>query len=479
VESQIGYTGFDGSTATSFSADMTFNDDIQLIYGTNSDVLCDFTSAQDQWVCVDDGGSSGFDFIFTATTIGRVTDANGDPAYRFNAPSTDIGTFFDIAATFVVADGTGTQAALALDLAVGNPTGTGNSLYGLHVESMVGDANTNLSGIFIDALTPSAGAAGEVEAAIKIGDGWDSEILFDSTSPVMQVDSGNTGTFAVRDTSVEIFHVSSVVNTEPIFNLTSQLRVDGSKEGLAVEPILGLMNGSDTWWVVDIDVANVDHTGTGNTLNLLNIDAITGDANANLNAINIGALTGTAGAAGEVETAINIGDGWDFLINVADAAPIILFANNGTFGFQDAGSGALVFAIQDAGVVADGIVHTRAAATNNGSHYSAGRASSFAVQDGSDLAAFFRVDTFADAAHTSTGNDILAFHAETITSPDGDSTHSLLGGEGGWDYLIWNNAALGTDAWTTALDKTANAKSGTLRVEINGTLYHIQLYAYS
>lgn len=39
------------------------------------------------------------------------------------------------------------------------------------------------------------------------------------------------------------------------------------------------------------------------------------------------------------------------------------------------------------------------------------------------------------------------------------------------------NAALGTHKATTALDKTANAKSGTIKVNVNGTIYHIQLYA--
>jgi len=38
-------------------------------------------------------------------------------------------------------------------------------------------------------------------------------------------------------------------------------------------------------------------------------------------------------------------------------------------------------------------------------------------------------------------------------------------------------AALGTHKFTTNSDKTANAKSGTLKVNVNGTLYHLQLYA--
>ena len=52
-------------------------------------------------------------------------------------------------------------------------------------------------------------------------------------------------------------------------------------------------------------------------MNLLELDAITGDANANLNGILIGALTGTTGAdtPPEAEFAINIATGWDFDIN--------------------------------------------------------------------------------------------------------------------------------------------------------------------
>ena len=39
------------------------------------------------------------------------------------------------------------------------------------------------------------------------------------------------------------------------------------------------------------------------------------------------------------------------------------------------------------------------------------------------------------------------------------------------------DAALGTHKATTNADKTANAKPGTLKVDVNGTIYHIQLYA--
>jgi hypothetical protein len=46
-----------------------------------------------------------------------------------------------------------------------------------------------------------------------------------------------------------------------------------------------------------------------------------------------------------------------------------------------------------------------------------------------------------------------------------------------WSGLVKVVGALGTNSVTTATDKTGNAKSGTLKVYADGSLYHIQLYA--
>ena len=51
------------------------------------------------------------------------------------------------------------------------------------------------------------------------------------------------------------------------------------------------------------------------------------------------------------------------------------------------------------------------------------------------------------------------------------------GGNKVWDGLIRGAEALGTHSMTTASDKTGSAKSGTIKVKFNDTLYHIQLYA--
>ncbi len=53
------------------------------------------------------------------------------------------------------------------------------------------------------------------------------------------------------------------------------------------------------------------------------------------------------------------------------------------------------------------------------------------------------------------------------------------GGNVAWDAFVHGTEALGTNSATTSSDKTANAKSGTLKVKFNDTVYHIQLYADS
>lgn len=80
------------------------------------------------------------------------------------------------------------------------------------------------------------------------------------------------------------------------------------------------------------------------------------------------------------------------------------------------------------------------------------------------------------------GGDIvgLRVRVESNINPTGDIAmlkpvqHE---GSQGWDGLVSLDEALGTHSMTTNSDKTGNAKSGTIKVVVNGTTYHIQLYA--
>jgi hypothetical protein len=446
AEAQIGYqNGWDGTTDLTITSDVTnsgsytqsagsikLNDGIPIIFGSDSDFDMDYQNGTNAWNITDDGDSLGYSFVAS------LTDASTATGMEFVI---DTG----IAATQTV-------RAVAIDMENANHTGAA-TIYGLQIDAITGDADST-------------------EVALAIGDGWDQEIDFDGSTAVINTDTS----LRLDSDSADATWLMSVANGQR-FQLRGRATGTSSQSFLEINPTEVAMDGSDTITWFDIDGAMANHTSTGNTVNVLRIDDLTGDAETNLNGILVGTLTGTAGSNNELEIAVNIGGGWDRDISFANTDAQIAFPNTGAITFFDDGNNTDIVVITDSSSATGGILRTSSNGLGNGgSHISAGSGFDFTAQDGSDLAAFFRVDGFTDALHTSTGNDIIAFHAETITTPDADSTHSLLGGEGGWDYLIWNNAALGTDAWTTATDKTANTKAGTLKVEINGTLYHIQLY---
>lgn len=79
------------------------------------------------------------------------------------------------------------------------------------------------------------------------------------------------------------------------------------------------MNGSDVHRDIFLDHALGTITGTTNTIAMIDVDALTGDAETNLYAFRIGNLTGTTGSDGEVEYGINIGTGWDMGIYSSSA----------------------------------------------------------------------------------------------------------------------------------------------------------------
>ena len=80
------------------------------------------------------------------------------------------------------------------------------------------------------------------------------------------------------------------------------------------------------------------------------------------------------------------------------------------------------------------------------------------------------------------GGNIVAIRArvESAINPTGLIAFAhIVNSEGaqGWDGLLVFTEALGTHTMTTASDKSANAKVGTIKVYANGTLYHLQLLA--
>lgn len=214
------------------------------------------------------------------------------------------------------------------------------------------------------------------------------------------------------------------------------------------------MNGSDTVNILELDVTNANHTSTSNELNAIRIDSIVFDADAEATAIDIGTQWINTIKANNIT--MNTQNGTWKVINSADADVVSIDAST---------SGGMFVELEHNGFgVARGKIEFQSAWT---------------ASNGSDNLSFLRIDAFTDPNHTGASNSTNIIHAGAITTPDVDSQHNVLNIGDGWEFMINGDDALGTSDWSTATDKSANTAAGTIRVEINGTLYHIQLYTDS
>jgi len=105
---------------------------------------------------------------------------------------------------------------------------------------------------------------------------------------------GGTGATSVFSVGEQGAILTAGTITQTLTNAAS-----GSANPYDYTATLGIMNGSDDFTLFDVNITNADHTGS-NTVQVIDIAAITGDAHA-------------------VETAVNIGSGWDTGITSASA----------------------------------------------------------------------------------------------------------------------------------------------------------------
>lgn len=118
-----------------------------------------------------------------------------------------------------------------------------------------------------------------------------------------------TSTLSTTDTSETI---SGIKTFSAADSFTAVNSAGGSANALTLSGTLEAFNGSDTFRGLYLNYTNANHTSTSNTVALIDIAAITGDAESNLYGLRIGNLTGTTGSSGEVERGISIGTGWDY-----------------------------------------------------------------------------------------------------------------------------------------------------------------------
>jgi hypothetical protein len=345
-----------------------------------------------------------------------------------------------------------------------NHTGSSNFYNGLDIAGITGDADAT-------------------ETAINIGSGWDQGLAISADGSVnddnicvgaegCKVDGGIwwSGSALVINAATASQTVN-IQNNESNIVIFDRPAAGASGEIVNIANNIPAMNGSDTVSIFEIDIVNANHTTGSNNLNAIYIDGITGDADA-------------------TETAINIGSGWDNSIfvtgdagNICDAATgnVILSLVSGGHARIVIGSVATqsLLIMNSSQTVFHRFMVTFPAAGSSGDLAELGSGEAINAMNGSDTIKGLDLD-YGNADHTSTGNTLSMINVDGITG-DADATEVLLRFGDGFDYFLDDevNTALGTLTWTTNSDKSANTASGTLKVFINGTLYHIQLYADS
>lgn len=112
--------------------------------------------------------------------------------------------------------------------------------------------------------------------------------------------NGTNGVISVGTGSVTFpGGVSAPISGSDAISTTNTNAAGGSANPFDITSALGIMNGSDDYTAIDINITNANHTGASNVVKGVDISAITGDAEA-------------------TETAILIGNGWDVGVNAGN-----------------------------------------------------------------------------------------------------------------------------------------------------------------
>lgn len=100
-------------------------------------------------------------------------------------------------------------------------------------------------------------------------------------------DAGSTQTFGVNGSTGALTFAGALSQSSTLA-MTLVNAASGSANPFDYTGTLGIMNGSDTFELFDINMTNADHTGGTNVVRVMDIANITGDAQAQENAFNIG-----------------------------------------------------------------------------------------------------------------------------------------------------------------------------------------------
>ena len=167
---------------------------------------------------------------------------------------------------------------------------------------LLGGANTSIANVFIGkGVTSATPVAVTIQPTGGNGSGINgADIIFAGGKGGVAADSGGSIIFktAKSGSGTTLDTVMSLASsgTATFFGTNP---ASGSGNGIIISPTLEIMDGSDVYNALNIDITNANHTGSGNEVRGIYIDGITFDADALAIALKVGS------------------GGWNYGINLA------------------------------------------------------------------------------------------------------------------------------------------------------------------
>ncbi|MEX0621926.1 MAG: hypothetical protein WD187_02950, partial [Candidatus Woykebacteria bacterium] len=249
-------------------------------------------------------GSNNYLVIDTENAGASVSFGNAttNPTYSFlGSGLTTFGAAIDVTGS-VRLGAAGANNTLHTSAAAGAPTG--NLFWGSRT---LCDDSGSCSGTFENPLTFENGLTRSVNT-VRLGGALTADTTITNglaDGNYLTIDLTSTGDFTIEDAGTAF--VTFADNSQTTFGAVNP--AGGSLNSVTLSGTLGAFDGSgDTFRGLFLDYTNANHTAAGNFYGI-DIDAITGDAEG-------------------VETAINIGSGWDNILSGTTAGTnLISFTN--------------------------------------------------------------------------------------------------------------------------------------------------------
>jgi len=219
---------------------------------------------------------------------------------------------YDYTGTLGIMDGSDNFTLFDINMTNADHTSTGNTVYIMDVANITGDAHATENAIQVGTgwdLGLKVSSPVEINGSVTLAnDGtYDNDVnntfeWNENSDELIWTFGSNTVTMSSSDVTSFSFGTIGLASAGTITQSLTNVAGAGANP-YDYTATLGIMDGSDTFQLFDVNITNADHTGGTNVVNVMDVGNITGDAHA-------------------TETAFAIGTGWDYGLNTSSPVNI-------------------------------------------------------------------------------------------------------------------------------------------------------------